>query len=59
MARKPPPRKAAKAAAKPGKGPPPPKRKAAARGRAAKPKIPSLGQGLMGLGGTGAQGMMP
>lgn len=25
----------------------------------AKPKIPTLGGGLMGLGGTGAQGMVP
>lgn len=50
----------------------PPKRKAASKappappfGRGAKappkrkPKIPTLGGGLAGLGGTGAQGMMP
>ena len=47
---------------------PPPKRnnKVAAKAKKApafakkpKAKIPALGSGMMGLGGTGAQGMMP
>jgi hypothetical protein len=39
----------------------PPFAKAAppSRSKAKKPKLPVLGGGLMGLGGTGAQGMMP
>lgn len=39
------------------------KRKAVAKKRNApaksRPKLPTLGGGLTGLGGTGAQGMMP
>jgi hypothetical protein len=47
---------------------PPPKRKAASKSkakrgsnnfRAPKPKLPTLGAGLTGMGGTGASGMMP
>lgn len=49
------------------KKPPPKKKVAAAKTKPTKPvakmrpkaKIPTLGGGLIGLGGTGAQGMMP
>ena len=35
------------------------KRKPLKPAKKVKPKMPTLGGGLMGLGGTGAQGMMP
>lgn len=35
------------------------KKAAPAFGKRPKAKIPALGSGMMGLGGTGAQGMMP
>lgn len=42
------------------KKPPNNKAKAApAFGKRPKPKIPALGSGMVGLGGTGAQGMIP
>lgn len=57
MAKKAPPKK--KTAAR-RSAPPAPFPAAGKKGMAKKkPKIPSLGGGLMGLGGTGAQGMMP
>jgi hypothetical protein len=55
MARKPPPKKSASKSVKKTA----PSKKAAPFGKG-KPKIPALGgAGLMGLGGTGAQGMLP
>jgi hypothetical protein len=54
MARKPPPKKKAAKAAPP--APVKPLSKKKPKGKA---KLPTLGGGLMGLGGTGASGMMP
>jgi len=60
VARKAPPKRAANSKARANKKAPPAapmaKRKAAPK---PKPKIPTLGGGLMGIGGTGAGGMMP
>jgi len=57
---KPPARKAASAKARANKkAAPMAARKPAPPKRRPKPKLPTLGGGLIGMGGTGAQGMMP
>jgi hypothetical protein len=59
---KPPPRRAANSKARANKKAPPAapmaKRRAVPKARP-KAKLPTLGGGLVGLGGTGAQGMLP
>lgn len=59
MAKKPPPKKG-KANAKTAFAPPAARQKMVKpKAKAKKGKIPTLGGSLTGLGGTGAQGMMP